>query len=316
MKTKCDVLVVDDDVNISEVVASVLAAEGYRVDVVQSGEEALDLFIKGNYPLVVTDIVMPGLSGIELLKKIKQISADAQVVMMTSQAMLKTSIEALRADAYDYLTKPFADLNLIPLVAQRAVEKAGLLQKNRVLLEDLKLKNEEATRMSEVLRELTMQDGLTGLYNHRHFQELLATEVERSKRYKHMFSLLFMTIDHFMKFNDINGYSAGDRVLRALADLIKKNTRKSNSVARYAFDKFAIILPEKSRDEALIFTERIRTLIADHPFAGRESQPGGIFTVSLGLATFPDNGIDRKALIDHADQTLLMAIGGGGNRAC
>lgn len=316
MTTKCDVLIVDDDVNISEVVASVLSAEGYHADVVQSGEQALELFVKGNYPLVISDIVMPGMGGIELLKKIKQISADAQVIMMTSQAMLNTSIEALRSDAYDYLTKPFADLNLISMVAQRAVEKADLLQKNRVLLEDLKLKNEESSRISEVLREVTMLDGLTGLYNLRHFQELMSMEVERSKRYKHLFSLLFMTIDYFMKFNDTYGYSAGDKVLRAIAELLKKNTRKSNSVARYAFDKFAIILPEKSREEALVFAERIRTLVAEHPFAGRESLPGGIITASIGIATFPYDGIDRKSLIDHADQALLMAIGGGRNRAC
>ena len=316
MATKCDILVVDDDVNISDVVASVLSAEGYHVDVVQSGEEALELFVKGSYPLVISDIVMPGISGIELLKKIKQLSTDTQVIMMTSQAMLKTSIEALRSDAYDYLTKPFDDLNLISMVTRRAVEKADLLQKNRILLEDLKLKNEESTRISEVLREVTMQDGLTGLYNLRHFQELMAMEVERSKRYKHLFSLIFMTVDYFMKYNDTNGYSAGDKLLRAIAELLKKNTRKSNSVARYAFDKFAIILPEKSREEALVFAERIRTLVAEHPFAGRECLPGGIITASIGIATFPYDGIDRKSLIEHAGQALLMATGSGRNKAC
>lgn len=316
MTIKCDVLVVDDDVNISELVASVLSTEGYRVDAVQSGEEAIELFTKGNYPLVISDIVMPGMGGIELLKQIKQISTDAQVIMMTSQAMLNTSIEALRSDAYDYLTKPFSDLNLISMVTKRAVEKADLLQKNRALLEDLKLKTEDASRINEVLRELTIQDSLTGLYNNRQFQELLVMEIERSKRYKHLFSLLFMTLDHFMKFNDTNGYGAGDKVLRATADIIKKNTRKSNYVARYAFDKFAVILPEISREEALIFAERIRTLVADHPFVGRENQPGGIISLSIGVSTFPHDGIDRKSLIDHAEQALLMAVGRGRNRAC
>ncbi len=316
MTMKCDILVVDDDPNISQLVASVLSGEGYRVDVAGSGEEALELFAKGDYCLLISDIVMPGMSGIDLLKKIKQISADTQVIIMTSHAEMKTVIEALRSNAYDYLVKPFDNLDVISMVTQRAVEKVNLIHVNRMLLEELKMKNEEATRMNEALRELAMQDGLTGLFNHRHFYEFLASEVERSKRYKHVFSLLLMSVDHFMKYNDTNGRTAGDKVLYAIADLFKKNTRKSNIAARYGFEKFAIILPECSREEALVFAERIRALIAEYPLAGRASQSGDGITVSIGVATFPHDGIDRKALVDHADQALMNAKNSGRNRVC
>lgn len=316
MTTKCDILVVDDEVSILEIVSAVLSSDGHRVDTAQSAEEALELFTKGNYPLIVCDIVLPGMNGIDLLIKVKQISPDTQIIMMTSQAVLKTSIEALRYDAYDYLLKPFDNLNIISLVVQHAVEKVDLLQKNRVLLEDLKMKNEESTRMNEVLRELAIQDGLTGLYNHRYFQELLSTEVERSKRYKHSFSLIFIAVDHFIKFNDTNGPFAGDKVLRAIASLLKKNTRASNVVARYGLEEFALIMPELSSEAAFIFAERIRVLIADYPFIGRESQPGGIITVSIGVATFPHNGIDRKSLLDHVGQALSQAKNSGRNKVC
>src|ERR1700690_3423920 len=233
MTMKCDILVVDDDPNISQVVESIISNDGHRVDVAGSGEEALELFAKGDYSLLISDIVMPGMNGIDLLKKIKQISADTQVVIMTSHAELKTAIEALRSNAYDYLLKRFDNLDVISMVTQRALEKVNLIRENRLLLEELKMKNEEATRMNEALRELAMQDGLTGLFNHRHFYELLASEVERSKRYKHVFSLLLMSVDHFVKYTDTHGHQAGDKVLHTMADLFKKNTRKSNFVARY-----------------------------------------------------------------------------------
>jgi diguanylate cyclase (GGDEF)-like protein len=316
MTMKCDILVVDDDPNISQVVESILTNDGYRVSVAGSGEEALELFTNGDYSLLISDIVMPGMSGIDLLKAIKQRSADTQVIIMTSHAELKTAIEALRSNAYDYLLKPFENLDVISMVTRRAVEKVGLINANRLLLEELKMKNEEATRMNAALRELAMQDGLTGLINHRHFYELLASEVERSKRYKHEFSLVLVSVDHFVKYNDTHGHQAGDRVLHTIADLFKKNTRKSNVVARYGFEKFSVILPECSREEVLVFAERIRTLIAAHPFAGREDQSGDGITVSIGVATFPHDGIERKSLIDHADQALTYAMNTGRNRVC
>jgi diguanylate cyclase (GGDEF)-like protein len=316
MTTKCNMLVVDDEPSVLEVVATVLSGDGYHVDTAQSAEEALELFVKGNYPLLVSDIVLPGMSGIDLLKKVKQINADTQIIMMTSQAMLKTSIEAIRYDAYDYLLKPFDDLNIISIVAQHAVEKVDLLQKNRMLLEDLKMKNDEATRMNAMLRELAIQDGLTGLCNHRYFQELLVAEVERSKRYKHSFSLIFISVDHFIKYNDTHGPSAADQILRAIADLLKNNTRKSNVVARCGLEEFGLIMPEITAEAALVFAERIRALVADHPFVARESQPGGIVSVSIGVAAFPRDGIDRKSLLDHAGRALLEAKNSGRNKVC
>ena len=316
MTIKCDILVVDDDPNISQVVESILSNDGYHVDVAGSGEEALELFSKGDYSLLISDIVMPGMSGIELLKQIKQISADTEVIIMTSHAEVNNAIEALRFNAYDYLPKPFNNLDDISRVVQRAKEKIDLIQSNKVLLEELKLKNEESTRMSSILRELATQDGPTGLYNQRYLMELLGTEVERSKRYKHSFSLLFMAVDHFMKICDAQDSSAGDKAVRTIADILKKNTRKSNIVSRYGFGTFAIILPEITREEALFVAERIRTLVAEHPFSGQENLPGGNVTISIGIATFPYDGIDRKSIIDHAGQALSEAQTSGKNKVC
>jgi diguanylate cyclase (GGDEF)-like protein len=235
---------------------------------------------------------------------------------MTSHTELNSAIEALRANAYDYLKKPFEDLGDISRVVKRAEEKIDLIQRNKVLLEELKLKNEESTRMIDILRELATEDGPTGLCNERHLLELLGTEVERSKRYKHSFSLLFMEIDHVMKIYDAQGQPAGDKVVRTIAELLKKNTRKSNTVSRYGFGTFAMILPEISREEALFVAERMRKLVAEHPFSGQETLPGGSITVSIGIATFPYDGIDRKSLISHAGQALAEAQASGKNKVC
>lgn len=125
-----------------------------------------------------------------------------------------------------------------------------------------------------------------------------------------------MSVDHFMKFNDTNGPDAGDKVLRAIADLLRKNTRKSNVVARYGLEEFALIMPEITPEAVFIFAERIRALVAEYPFPGRESQPGGIITVSIGIATFPHDGIDLKSLIQHAEKALHHATNSGRNKVC
>jgi len=313
---KLDILVVDDEPNISQLVEAVLTHDGHHVDVAQSGEEAWKVFENGNYALVISDVVMPGMSGIDLLKAIKQINADTQVIIMTSHTELNTAIEALRSNAYDYLKKPFEELAEISRVVQRVEEKIDLIQRNKVLLEELKVKNEEATRMTDILRELATQDGPTGLCSQRHLLELLGTEVERSKRYKHSFSLLFLAVDHFMKIHDAQGHPAGDKIVGTIAEIMKKNTRKSNTVSRYGFGTFAMILPEISREEALFVAERMRNLVAEHPFSGQEPLPGGNITVSVGIATFPYDGIDRKSLIDHAGQALTEAQTSGKNKVC
>ncbi len=316
MSMKLDILVVDDEPTIVQLVEAVLAHDGHHVDVAHSGEEAWKVFENGDYALVISDVVMPGMSGIDLLKAIKQINADTQVIIMTSHAELNPAIEALRSNAYDYLKKPFEDLAEISRVVQRVEEKIDLIQRNKVLLEELKQKNEEATRMSDILRELATQDGPTGLCNQRHLLELLGTEVERSKRYKHSFSLLFLAIDNFMKIHDAQGYPAGDKVVRTIAEILKKHTRKSNVVSRFGFGTFAMILPEISREEALFVAERMRTLVAEHPFSGQETLPGGNITVSIGIATFPYDGIDRKSIVDHAGQALTEAQTSGKNKVC
>ncbi len=151
MTNNIRILVADDDMSIRGVVTSVLTDEGYQVTGTESGEQALELFLQTPYPIVITDIVMGGMTGIDLLKKVKEINNDTQVIIMTSNASLETAIEALRAGAYDYLFKPFDDIDSISMVTKRAAEKIHLVMENKVLLEGLKQKNEELEDINEAL---------------------------------------------------------------------------------------------------------------------------------------------------------------------
>ncbi len=140
------VLVVDDEYSVRSVLSQVLQSHGFKVTATESGEKALRLFKQRPFDLVIADIVLPGMNGIELLEKMKARYPSVQVIIITSHASLDTAIRALRCGAYDYLLKPFEDISLVSAVARRAIEKISLMSQNRRLIAKLKGKNEELER--------------------------------------------------------------------------------------------------------------------------------------------------------------------------
>ena len=242
------VLVVDDEESLRGIVTQVLSEDGHHVKEASSAEEALEIFENESYPLVISDIKMPGMSGIELLQEIKKIHPDTQFIIMTSYASLDTVITAMRHGAYDYLIKPFEDIDLVTAVANRAIEKIQLINENQLLVNELLNSNNDLQKANQRLVEMAVRDGLTGLYNHRHFQESLALEVVRSLRYGHRFSLLFIDVDNFKHYNDTHGHLEGDRLLITLSQKVKEQVRGSDIVARYGGEEFVIILPETTRE--------------------------------------------------------------------
>jgi two-component system, cell cycle response regulator len=306
-------LVVDDEETLRSVVSQVLSADGFVVAEAASGEEALEAFRAESHPLVITDIRMGGMSGIELLTAIKLHNPDTQVVIMTSHASLDSAITALRAGAYDYLIKPFESLDLISAVASRAAEKARLVAQNRELLEQLQRANEELQEVNCALKEMAVRDGLTSLYNHRHFQEALAQELARSKRYEKHFSVVFMDVDNFKVYNDTHGHPQGDRLLKILSEILMSHLRSTDMAARYGGEEFVLLLPETSKAGALSIAEGLRKKVENEHFAGREQQPLGRVTISIGVASYPEDGEDAPAVMACADQLLYKAKNGGRN---
>jgi diguanylate cyclase (GGDEF)-like protein len=151
------------------------------------------------------------------------------------------------------------------------------------------------------------EDGLTGLYNHRYFQEQLREELLRCQRYNRIFSLLFVDLDHFKSFNDRFGHMKGDILLRDVADFFKASCREADTVARYGGDEFAFILPETNPKDALTFAERLCISFRERAF-GKVSVDFPItITISVGLASYPLHAQVPEELVEAADQALYRA---------
>ena len=159
-------------------------------------------------------------------------------------------------------------------------------------------------------------DSLTELWNHGYFQYLLQAELEKAKLTQAPLSLIMIDIDNFKIFNDSLGHQSGDKILKALATLIKNQSRKMDYVCRYGGEEFTIILPQTEKKEAFLIAERIRSDIEKHPFLNAETPPNKKFTASMGLSSFPEDGFSPTELISHSDKALYAAKQKGKNNTC
>lgn len=165
----------------------------------------------------------------------------------------------------------------------------------------------ENARLYEKAQVQAATDGLTGLYNSRHFYVELAKEIERSQRQDYYCSLIMLDLDNFKVYNDRYGHLAGDDLLRELASLIEEVVRSSDTPARYGGEEFAIILPETECRNAMQIAERLRRHVEEHDFIVRDAQQVGRITTSIGVATYPTHALTREHLINSTDQALLRA---------
>jgi diguanylate cyclase (GGDEF)-like protein len=303
------ILVVDDEESLRDIVSMVLLDDGHTVSTASNGDKALEKIYGKPFDLVLTDIRMPGIDGIELLGKIKAYNPKIEVIMMTSHASLDTSVSSLRSGAFDYLMKPFDDLSDISEIVDRVREKIATKNEKDQLVTELKSQNETLLDMAE-------KDGLTGLYNHRYFKEYLSKEIDRAKRYNSHLSVILLDVDHFKVYNDTNGHPEGDKLLKQLAEIFSLRTRSHDVVARYGGEEFVFILPETQHESALLLAESICQRVAKSHFAGRKSQPNGKLTVSLGVASYPDHAEDMEGLVKLADEALYLAKHNGRDRVC
>lgn len=430
------VLVVDDEESILEILGHHLSEAGHTPVLFQYPADALEALNSETFDLLVTDLKMPSIHGIEVVQRAKEHDPRMAVIVVTAMMDVTSAIEALRAGADDYLLKPF-NLVEITISVNRVLERRRLLleidqhqaeleqrvheataelqaaneelRKTKTHLENLlastvdailtidtnamvtfanpgtaamlgretkdivgkpvaslvvggrdevayietmlgvdtPLQNYETEllhasgdrvpvnvslsiahgagedeftvfaickditqqkRLEAELKEATVKDALTGLYNHGYFFDRLDAEIERATRQGHPLSLLLFDIDDFKGYNDKHGHLDGDRVLRTAGQVIKQCTREYVDLGfRYGGDEYTVILPEAEASEAKVIAERIRREFASHRFDK--------LTLSIGLMQY-QKGIPARSFIRYTDSMMYKAKRNGGNQVC
>jgi len=302
---KYRVLVADDDMSIRTLIAEVLGDDGFDVTTAANGDEAWQKFEQASYEIVLTDIRMPLLDGLQLLQKIRTKSPMTRVLILTSFASVASSVQALKDGAFDYLIKPFESLDAVSCAVRRAVEHIELARKREAeLVDSLIRKNMELGQLNKVFHDLASRDGLTGLYNHRFVQNTLQLEFERAQTTGSLLSVIVLDVDHFKDYNDTHGHLMGDYVLKSLADLLQQNVRDIDIVARWGGEEFVIVCPKCTAESAHALAARLCKTIAAHPFEGRETQPKRCISVSVGVAAMTLRTLDPSELIRAADAAV------------
>lgn len=306
------------------------------ITVAKNAREALDLIEDLQHDgeevaVVIADQIMPGMKGVELLEEVNRRSPRTVKILLTGQAGLDAVVYAInRAGLDQYIPKPWDEPDL-RLTIQNLLSRFRLERERQALMEELQAKNAElatlnssleekvAARTRELeklnskLSELAVTDGLTGLFNHRHFRERLTLELERSNRTGLPVSVLMIDVDHFKLYNDKHGHLAGDNALRGVAKLLQHGRRANDIVARYGGEEFSIVLADVGKNAAKEVAERIAAQIAEFPFEFGVTQPSGRLTISVGVATAPEDGTDPAVVLAAADRALFVAKNAGRN---
>jgi len=290
------ILIVDDDSAIKESVEEYLKLLKYEVKSVLNADEALKTLDTFKADVVLTDIMMQGMDGLELTKRIKA-SHDLDVMVMTGYSAEYSYEEAVQAGASDFIFKPFR-FEELDLRIKRVLREAGFKKERHKLLKELE--------------KLAITDALTGLYNSRHFFSQIKTEIKRYHRYSRALSLLILDIDYFKEYNDTWGHLEGDKVLHGIGKIIKDCMRSMDSAYRYGGEEFAIILPETGLKKACVVGARIKDNISAQIF---EPEPGEkrSITVSIGATELVEKE-DFRSFISRTDKALYKSKDSGRNK--
>jgi len=274
-KTKEFILVVDDDPRVCEVLRELLGALKYSTSSAHGGEEALRMLREKEHTFLLTDMRMPGVNGMELIRRSREGFPDVSVIAMTGYADDFRYVDIINAGANDFVKKPI-DISELEAKMVRCIGERDLRKE---------------------LNRLSITDSLTGLFNQRQFYLRLREEIVRSTRQKHSLALILLDLDNFKGFNDTHGHVAGDEALRGVGKAIVKSIREGVDTGyRYGGDEFAIILIDSDLSIAQDIGKRVRSAI-------RES---GELRASLGYAVYGEN-MNVTDFVGLADADLYRA---------
>jgi two-component system, cell cycle response regulator len=260
------ILAIDDSPDVHDLLAVRLKPEGVQLHRALSAHEGLDSAASVRPDLILLDVDMPEMSGLEVCQQLKASPATSSipVIFLTGASNVNTKVQGFDVGAIDYVTKPFEPAEL------RARVRAALRMK----------------RYQDLLATRANLDALTGLWNRGYFDQRLGEEIAAAARYGRIVSLVMLDVDHFKRINDTHGHPFGDRVLQAIGDCLIENSRTTDVACRYGGEEFAVILTETDRDGAMLGAERLRQGIRALPFT-QKSNPV-VVTASFGVCCSVD----------------------------
>ncbi|MDR2115326.1 MAG: diguanylate cyclase [Planctomycetaceae bacterium] len=296
-----NILVVDDDPAILRLLTHLLEQGGHRVRTAMDGNQCLQMILQDCPDVLITDWMMPGLDGLELCRRIRQLHNRkvlphyTYILLLTAQSGKKFFIEGLESGADDFIEKSTASLSDLRIEIKARL-KAAL-----------------RTRKLEIDLEFAAKyDALTLLLNRVTFFELAQVIWERSIKNKFPLSTVMFDCDFFKRINDIHGHLAGDAVLREMASILKSYSRSSDIICRYGGEEFCVLLPGCNEKTAWNWAERIRRRFETNPI--KHSNFEISITVSFGVAERMEDTAFLDQQIERADQALLFAKESGRNR--
>lgn len=288
-----NILIVDDDQAVRNSIQEFLSISNYTTFTATNAEEALGLLKSQPVDVIITDILMNGMDGLEMTQRIKE-KYDTDIIVITGYTADYSYEEAISKGADDFVFKPIK-LEELLLRLKRVIRERELTQ--------------ERTKMLDQLKELSITDDLTKLYNSRYFYQQLQNEIKKFYRYHRPLSLLLIDIDHFKFYNDTYGHLEGDKILFKIAGLISSCLRAMDTAYRYGGEEFTIILPETSCDAALIVAERLLRTVRTTFF---DENSGTKITVSIGVSEYADSEA-MNDFIRRTDKAMYVAKGKGRN---
>ncbi|HSI95975.1 MAG: diguanylate cyclase [Methylophilaceae bacterium] len=308
-----DILVVDNDPAMVELLKTILGSAGHKVHTAADGREALRMVLEHQPQIMITDWMMPGVDGLQLLRTLREteIGRYLYVMVLTAQNDKEKMVEAFNAGADDFLVKPLDRTELlarlkagqrIVTVQREVINECDLLRRNAL---QLTIANQRA-------EEAALTDSLTGLYNRRYAMDRLAREWVASERNHRPLSILLLDIDHFKTVNDNHGHNIGDIALKRLAEMLGEYSRRPDIACRIGGEEFFILVPETALPGALRQAERLR-----EAFESKSINVEGIdlrLTISLGVAQKCAGMATPEELLKVADEALYQAKREGRNR--
>ena len=326
-KERPRILIIDDEPNIQKILSEALKAT-YDCQTASSAEQGLELLRREPFALVISDINMDGITGLEMAPQILTVAPDTVVIMMSGAQNIESAVTALRVGAFDYLVKPF-DLRLVEAAVRRGVEYHQLRISKRLYETQLETKVQERTaalleatkkleteiaernRAEERLNYMKYHDVLTELPNRVLFKDRVGQALSSSKRENELVAVLLLSIDRFKEIGETLGSAYADELICAIAERLTASMREGDTLAYWGSDEFALLFNELERTEDTIqICKRLQsTLESGFTLAKDEVY----VTASIGIALHPLNGHDEATLMNSATTALAQAKQKGGN---